>query len=45
MDRFAFIREVARRIACDEERADALTFAVLQELSERLTPKGGPPDF
>ncbi|MGD0289242.1 MAG: DUF2267 domain-containing protein [Candidatus Binataceae bacterium] len=38
MDQVAFIREVARRMACDEERADALTFAVLQELSERLTP-------
>jgi uncharacterized protein (DUF2267 family) len=40
MDRLAFIRVVARRMACDEERADALTFAVLQEQSERLTPKG-----
>jgi uncharacterized protein (DUF2267 family) len=38
MDQVAFVCEVARRMACDEERADALTFAVLQELSERLTP-------
>ncbi len=39
MDRLAFIGEVARRMACDAERAEALTFAVLQELTERLTPK------
>jgi uncharacterized protein (DUF2267 family) len=39
MDHLAFIREVARRMACDEKRADALTFAVLRELAERLTPK------
>jgi len=39
MDRLAFIREVARRMACDEQRAEALTLAVLEELSERLTPK------
>jgi len=39
MDHLAFIREVARRMACDEKRADALTFAVLRELGERLTPK------
>lgn len=39
MDQLAFIREVARRMACDEERAEALTFAVLEELRERLTPK------
>lgn len=39
MDRPAFIREVARRMRCDEQRADALAFVVLRELGERLTPK------
>jgi len=40
MDKAAFISEVARRMACDEAMADTLSLVVLQELSERLTPKG-----
>jgi uncharacterized protein (DUF2267 family) len=39
MDEKTFIRDVARRVACDEGRAEALVFAVFQELRERLTPK------
>lgn len=39
MDERTFIRDVARRVPCDERRAEALTFAVFQELRERLTPK------
>ena len=41
MDEKVFIREVARRIACDEKRAESVTFAVFQELRERLTPHEG----
>jgi uncharacterized protein (DUF2267 family) len=41
MDERAFIHEVARRIACDEKRAEAVTFAVFQELRQRLTPHEG----
>ncbi len=37
MEGKAFIREVAQRIACDEQRAEAITFVVFQELRERLT--------
>ncbi len=39
MDDRSFIREVAERLKCDERRADAITFAVFQELRERITPK------
>jgi uncharacterized protein (DUF2267 family) len=39
MDEKTFIRDVARRVACDEGRAEALVFAAFQELRERLTPK------
>ena len=37
MDAQAFTREVATRLGCDERRADALTFAVFQQLHARLT--------
>jgi uncharacterized protein (DUF2267 family) len=33
-----FAREVAETLRCDERRADAVTFAVFQELRDRLTP-------
>lgn len=33
-----FIAEVARRLGCDTERAEAATLVVLQELRDRLTP-------
>jgi uncharacterized protein (DUF2267 family) len=39
MDMQSFIRRVADQVRCDERRAEALTFAVFQELRERLTPK------
>jgi len=39
MDQKTFVREVARRVACDEGRAEALVFTVFQELRQRLTPK------
>ena len=39
MDDLTFIHDVARRLACDERRAEGLTFAVFQELRDRLTPK------
>jgi uncharacterized protein (DUF2267 family) len=32
-----FLREVADRAGCDERRAETLTFAVFQELRDRLT--------
>jgi uncharacterized protein (DUF2267 family) len=34
----AFISEVAERAECDPRRAETLTFAVFQELRDRLTP-------
>lgn len=37
MDEKAFIKKVAERVGCDERRAEALTFAVFQELRDRLT--------
>lgn len=39
MDDKTFMREVASRLGCDERRAEGLTFAVFQELRERLTSK------
>lgn len=39
MDDLTFIHDVARRLACDERRAEGVTFAVFQELRDRLTPK------
>lgn len=39
MDKARFIAEVERRLACDQRRADAVTFAVFQELRERITPE------
>jgi uncharacterized protein (DUF2267 family) len=38
MDRKVFIKKVAERVGCDERRAESLTFAVFQELRDRLTP-------
>ena len=39
MDDKTFMREVAARLGCDERRAEGLTFAVFQELRDRLTPR------
>jgi uncharacterized protein (DUF2267 family) len=39
MERSTFLRLVAKRLRCDERRADALTVVVLQELRDRLTAK------
>ena len=39
MDTGTFFQNVASALACDLRRAEALTFAVLQELRARLTPK------
>ena len=39
MDRARFIAEVEHRLACDQRRADTVTFAVFQELRERITPE------
>jgi uncharacterized protein (DUF2267 family) len=38
MDKKTFIEKVAQRVGCDERRAESLTFAVFQELRDRLTP-------
>jgi uncharacterized protein (DUF2267 family) len=38
MDKRTFIREVSDRLGCDERRAVGITFVVLQELRNRLTP-------
>jgi uncharacterized protein (DUF2267 family) len=38
MDERRFIGEVAQRLGCDARRADSITFAVFQELRDRLTP-------
>ena len=38
MNEKSFVREVAERAECDERRAEILTFAVFQELRDRLTP-------
>lgn len=39
MDKARFIAQVAERVQCDQRRAEALSFAVFQELRERLTHK------
>jgi uncharacterized protein (DUF2267 family) len=39
MNERSFVKEVAERADCDERRAETLTFAVFQELRDRLTPK------
>jgi uncharacterized protein (DUF2267 family) len=39
MDDTTFIGAVARRLACDQRRADGITLAVFRELHDRLTPK------
>ena len=38
MNEKSFVREAAELADCDERRAEALTFAVFQELRDRLTP-------
>jgi uncharacterized protein (DUF2267 family) len=37
MDKQTFFKTVARRVGCEERRAEALTFTVFQELRDRLT--------
>jgi uncharacterized protein (DUF2267 family) len=39
MDDTAFFGEVARRLACDTQRAEAVTYVVFRELRDRLTAK------
>jgi uncharacterized protein (DUF2267 family) len=39
MDEKAFFKDVAKRLQCDERRAEGVAFAVFQELRDRLTPK------
>jgi uncharacterized protein (DUF2267 family) len=39
MDELTFMRDVARRLGCDERRAEGVTFAVFQELRDRLPPR------
>lgn len=39
MDDQTFFHEVAEGVACDMRRAEALTFAVFQELRDRITPQ------
>jgi uncharacterized protein (DUF2267 family) len=39
MDHVSFIRQVATDLLCDERRAEAITFAVFQELRDRLPAK------
>ncbi len=38
MDKTLFVSEVGRQLRCDAERAEALVFAVFQELRRRLPP-------
>lgn len=37
MDEKAFLRNVAGQLLCDENRAEGVTFAVFQELRDRIT--------
>jgi len=37
MDKNTFLRKVGERVGCDARRAEGLTFAVFQELRDRLT--------
>lgn len=39
MNDLAFFQTVADRVGCDDRRAQALTFAVFQELRDRITPR------
>ena len=39
MDDHAFFKELSERLGCDLRRAEALTFAVFQELRDRITPR------
>jgi uncharacterized protein (DUF2267 family) len=38
MNEKSFVHEVAQFVDCDERRAEAVIFAVFQELRDRLTP-------
>jgi len=38
MDEKTFFKSIAERLRCDEQRAEAITFAVFQELRDRVTP-------
>jgi uncharacterized protein (DUF2267 family) len=38
MNEKSFVHEVAQLVDCDERRAEAVIFAVFQELRDRLTP-------
>ena len=38
MDGSRFIRDVAQALQCDQARAEGVTFTVLRELRDRLTP-------
>lgn len=35
----AFFQDISERLGCDMRRAEALTFAVFQELRDRITPR------
>ena len=35
----SFVQTIADRLGCDVQRADAVLYAVLQELRDRITPK------
>jgi uncharacterized protein (DUF2267 family) len=39
MDEKTFLQGVRERLACDERRAESVTFAVFGELRDRLTPE------
>lgn len=39
MDDHTFFKDVSGRIGCDLRRAESLTFAVFQELRDRITPR------
>lgn len=39
MDERTFLRDISRRLGCDERRADSVTLVVFEALRDRLTPK------
>jgi uncharacterized protein (DUF2267 family) len=39
MDEKTFLRGIAERLACDDRRAESVTFAVFGELRDRLSPE------
>jgi uncharacterized protein (DUF2267 family) len=41
METRTFLSHVSDRLGCDERRAEAITFAVFQELRSRITPEEG----